>query len=164
MRLCDVIELDGEWVMRITDEGEDGKVKNRSSLRNLPIHPAVVEAGFLTFVQSRQCAPDDYLFREEKREGTGRLHDLALDADERVSGKYGKRFAADLKVLASSSRNWCFIASVIRGKMPPDKLTFLIGTAVLWWEEPPFAGTVRKGMAMALLFSRGERHWPRLTH
>lgn len=27
------------------------------------------------------------------------MHDLALDADERVSGKYGKRFAADLKVL-----------------------------------------------------------------
>lgn len=99
MRLCDVIELDGEWVMRITDEGEDGKVKNRSSLRNLPIHPAVVDAGFLKFVQSRQCAPDDYLFREEKRKGTGRLHDLTLDADERVSGKYGKRFAADLKVL-----------------------------------------------------------------
>ena len=99
MRLCDVVELDGEWVIRITDEGEDGKVKNRSSLRNLPIHPAVVEAGFLQFVQSRQCAPDDYLFREEKRKGTGRLHDLSLDADERVSGKYGKRFAADLKVL-----------------------------------------------------------------
>ena len=31
--------------------------------------------------------------------GTGRLHDLTLDADERVSGKYGKRFAADLKAL-----------------------------------------------------------------
>lgn len=99
MRLCDVIELDGEWIMRITDEGEDGKVKNRSSLRNLPIHPAVAEAGFFEFVQSRQCAPDDYLFREEKRKGTGRLHDLTLDADERVSGKYGKRFAADLKLL-----------------------------------------------------------------
>lgn len=99
MRLCDVIELDGEWVMRITDEGEDGKVKNRSSLRNLLIHPAVVEARFLDFVQSRQYAPEDYLFREEKRKGTGRLHDLTLDADDRVSGKYGKRFAADLKKL-----------------------------------------------------------------
>jgi len=99
MRLCDVVELDGEWVMRITDEGEDGKVKNRSSLRNLPIHPTVVDAGFLKFVQSRQCAPNDYLFREEKRKGTGRLLDLKLDADARVSGKYGKRFAADLKVM-----------------------------------------------------------------
>ena len=99
MRLCDVFELEGEYVLRITDEGEDEKVKNRSSLRTLPIHPAVVDAGFLKFVQARQCAPDDYLFREERRKGTGVLHDLALDADERVSGKYGKRFAADLKVM-----------------------------------------------------------------
>lgn len=99
MRLCDVFELDGEWVMRITDEGEDGKVKNRSSLRNLPIHPAVVKAGFLSFVQRRQAEPDDYLFREERRKGTGRLCDLSMDADERLSGKYGKRFARDLKAL-----------------------------------------------------------------
>ena len=29
--------------------------------------------------------------------GTGRLHDLKLDADERLTGVYGKRFAALLK-------------------------------------------------------------------
>lgn len=99
MELRHVCQIDGEWVLKITDEGEHGKVKNSSSLRNMPIHPKVVEAGFLDFVQRRQAAPTDYLFREETRKGSGRLRDLKLDADERVSGSYGKRFAADLRVL-----------------------------------------------------------------
>lgn len=92
IRVCDVCQIDGEWVMRITDEGEDGKVKNHSSLRNLPIHPKVKEAGFLDFVQARQAAPEDYLFREETRKGSGVLKNLELDADERLSGAWGKRF------------------------------------------------------------------------
>ncbi|MEM6410928.1 MAG: site-specific integrase [Pseudomonadota bacterium] len=97
LRVCDVRQIDGEWIIRITDEGEDGKVKNHSSLRNLPVHPEVVEAGFLDFVQARQAAPEDYLFRQETRKGSGRLVDLSLDADERISGAWGKRFNADLK-------------------------------------------------------------------
>lgn len=97
----DVVQIDGEWVIKVTDEGDDQKVKNRDSLRNLPIHPAVAEAGFINFVRERKRAVNrnEFLFRQEKRMGTGRLHDLKLDADERLTGAYGKRFAALLKRL-----------------------------------------------------------------
>jgi len=104
MRVCDVTQIDGEWIMRITDEGEDGKVKNPASLRNLPLHPAVADSGFTKFVQARLASPNDYLFREETRKGSGRLTELKLDSDERVSNAWGKRFAADLKNLKIKRR------------------------------------------------------------
>lgn len=50
----DISERDGMLVMKITNEA--GSVKNRNSVRVIPIHPAVIEAGFLTFVADKKGA------------------------------------------------------------------------------------------------------------
>lgn len=48
----DIFERGGMLVMRITNEA--GSLKNRNSVRILPIHPAVIEAGFLAFVGDKK--------------------------------------------------------------------------------------------------------------
>ena len=92
----DVREIDGVWCMTITDEG-DGKVKNAASLRTIPLHPKVVEEGFVRWRQHRKGAPDDYLFRELDRE-TNALRPMSLDGGGRLTESYSKRFSRVLRV------------------------------------------------------------------
>ena len=110
MQCRDVTEIDGEWIIRITDEGENGKVKNRDSLRNIPLHSVVIEAGFLDFAQRRKASaePTDFLFREEVRKGSGELRDVRLDNDGRLTDAFGKRFAADLRSQGLKRPEWVF--------------------------------------------------------
>nr|WP_294520836.1 hypothetical protein [uncultured Rhodopila sp.] len=50
---ADVLTLDGIAVIRIHDEGEDGRsLKNEDSRRTIPIHPALIAEGFLRYVAS----------------------------------------------------------------------------------------------------------------
>ncbi|RSC32288.1 site-specific integrase [Agrobacterium sp. FDAARGOS_525] len=62
-RLMEVVQLmredigceDGIWFIDINDHEEEqtGKrVKNESSLRNIPVHPTLIELGFIDFVQT----------------------------------------------------------------------------------------------------------------
>ena len=53
LRAEDVFQRDGMHVMKLTDEG-GGSLKNANSERVIPIHSAVINAGFLDFVQGKQ--------------------------------------------------------------------------------------------------------------
>lgn len=53
LRVEDVREIDGIPTISFTPEA--GPLKNRRSARTIPLHPAVLKAGFLTFVGSRQA-------------------------------------------------------------------------------------------------------------
>ncbi|HUN39079.1 MAG TPA: hypothetical protein VMU81_02185 [Acetobacteraceae bacterium] len=79
----------GIWVMRITDAGDDQKVKNKSSVRTIPIHAKLIELGFLDHVK-RSKGP--LLFASLKPDQRGRL-----------GGPYGKRFARHLQKPGDSS-------------------------------------------------------------
>jgi integrase len=72
----------GMWVMRITGAGDGQKVKNRASVRKLPVHQQLIERGFLDHV-SRSAGP--LVFATLKPDQRGRL-----------GGSYGKRFARHL--------------------------------------------------------------------
>jgi integrase len=76
-------QADGTWVMRITDEHETQKVKNRSSVRTLPIHQALIDRGFLEHVKR---SPGPLVFASLKPDKRGRL-----------GGPYSKRFARHLR-------------------------------------------------------------------
>ncbi|WP_167647626.1 site-specific integrase [Mameliella alba] len=91
---ADVFEVDGVWVMRITDEGEGQKVKNAASFRTIPLHAAVIAAGFHHFAASRP--KNEYLFREAERWG-GKLNPMRADARGRLTEGYGKRFSRMLR-------------------------------------------------------------------
>lgn len=64
LRKADVAQLEGMWCLRIRDDA--GSVKNESSERDLPIHPRLVELGFLKFVKA---AKGVRLFGDDVREG-----------------------------------------------------------------------------------------------
>jgi integrase len=91
---ADVFERDGVWVMRITDEGEGQKVKNAASFRTIPLHSAVIVAGFHSFAAGRP--KDEFLFHEAERWG-GKLKPMRADARGRLTESYGKRFSRQLR-------------------------------------------------------------------
>ena len=49
LRFEDIIQIDGIWCMKFDPEA--GSLKNDNSERAVPLHPAIVEAGFLKFVE-----------------------------------------------------------------------------------------------------------------
>lgn len=55
LRVDDVVEVDGIWCMKFDPEA--GPLKNNSSERTIPLHPALVDGGFLTFVKSVKKGP-----------------------------------------------------------------------------------------------------------
>ena len=76
----------GGWTVTVTDAGDGMKVKNKGSVRTIPLHPALVSAGFLEHV---------------KRAGTGRVFPSLLpDKRDRIGGPYGKAFARHLRTKA----------------------------------------------------------------
>ena len=73
----------GGWTVTVTDAGEGRTVKNKGSVRTIPMHPALVTAGFLEHV---------------KRAGTDRVFpSLLSDKRGRIGGPYGKAFARHLR-------------------------------------------------------------------
>lgn len=89
---ADVIEVAGILCLRITDAldeeaGDTGKkLKTNASVRTVPVHPVLIEMGFLDFVRASQGRRDGpKLFRFEP------------DQRGRFGGPYGKRFARLLR-------------------------------------------------------------------
>ena len=55
LRAQDVIEEDGIWCVRFTPEA--GSLKNVNSERTVPLHPALIERGFLQFAKAVASGP-----------------------------------------------------------------------------------------------------------
>ncbi|CAH1748107.1 Phage_integrase domain-containing protein [Thauera humireducens] len=86
--LHDII-LDEEHgpLMRITDEGESQRVKTIGSKRIVPLHPEILQAGFLDYVETVRASGQRWLFPE-----------LLPDHDGRRGGNFGKWFQRYLRV------------------------------------------------------------------
>lgn len=76
----DIQCIDGIWCMSIINSGQKAKaseekkrLKTRSSRRRLPIHPKLVEAGFLRYVEQAKAAGHSRLFPSLKRDKYGKL-------------------------------------------------------------------------------------------
>ena len=61
----DVRHRDGVDLISINTESGK-RVKNLSSLREVPLHPELIRCGFLEYVSSRRAAGDDQLFADPK--------------------------------------------------------------------------------------------------
>jgi integrase len=55
LRVEDITQLSGIWCMKIAPEA--GSMKTAGSERVVPLHPAVIEAGFLQFVSKSTAGP-----------------------------------------------------------------------------------------------------------
>lgn len=69
----DIISLQGIPCIRIDDTHTEQKLKNESSRRVLPIHPELIQLGFLSYVDSIRLSASDRLFPdlEAKRDQLG---------------------------------------------------------------------------------------------
>lgn len=50
----DIQEIGGLWAFRFRENQEDQRLKTDASLRTVPVHPALIAAGFLEFVEERR--------------------------------------------------------------------------------------------------------------
>ena len=88
LRRDDIQKIDGVWCMRITDEAVGQKVKNEASVRTIPLHQKVVDAGFVEFAKTRPG--EGFLFTGERGE--------PLEVKQgRVTVAFGKRFGTRLR-------------------------------------------------------------------
>ncbi|NOD83775.1 site-specific integrase [Ruegeria sp. HKCCD6119] len=90
LRTNDFKEIGGVWSMKITDEGEDQKTKNAASVRWVPAHPALIDAGLRGVVEARPA--DAFAFNQFGRYAK-KLEEMTPDTRGRVSADYGKRFS-----------------------------------------------------------------------
>ena len=81
LKVKDVVCIDGIWVLEITDEGTQQSLKTNQSKRRVPVHPQLIELGFLA------------LRDEAERGGKADLfHAIQVDRDGRRSTGAGKWF------------------------------------------------------------------------
>ncbi len=66
--VTDIQEIDDIWCIHINDNQEDKRLKNVGSRRFVPIHSALIELGFLTYINSLNT---DRVFPELKLERDG---------------------------------------------------------------------------------------------
>lgn len=68
LRVLDIVELDGIPCVSFSDDGEHQSLKTESSRRVVPIHPRLIELGFLDHVQSLIKANESQLFPKGKKD------------------------------------------------------------------------------------------------
>ncbi|MQB34746.1 site-specific integrase [Rhizobium rhizogenes] len=69
LNVVDVGELGEIHYLKITDDGEEQGTKTDSSVREIPIHPVLLELGFLKFVDTQRRAGRERLFPEMPKVG-----------------------------------------------------------------------------------------------
>jgi integrase len=119
----DVQEEGGVWYFNISDEGENQKeVKNKASKRKVPLHSALIEAGFLDFYKSRQRGKQlfpDYRFT--KSNGYGR--NLGRWFNESFTPKLGIKTPRHV----FHSFRHTMITRLIQAEAPPEKAKCIVG-------------------------------------
>jgi integrase len=84
----DVREVEGVWVLDINANAVDKKLKNASSKRIIPLHKAVIDAGFLGYVESCNTRGMERVFFDIEQDGQGTY-----------SGNFSKKFSRGLEAL-----------------------------------------------------------------
>jgi integrase len=121
LRKEDIRLIEGVWCMAFDPEA--GSLKTRSSERVIPIHPAVLETGFLVFVEQSGPGP---LFptlepdRFGRRGGTG----------TKILGRWVRSLGlTDVRVSPSHSWRHRFITQARRHQLAPDVTNAVTGHA-----------------------------------
>lgn len=69
LNVADVCALGGIHYFNITDDGEEQSTKTDSSVREVPVHPTLLELGFLEFVDAKRRLGSERLFPEMGKVG-----------------------------------------------------------------------------------------------
>jgi integrase len=68
LRIEDVFQKSGHWVLRLCNLDESQKLKNNSSFRLIPIHEELIRCGFLAYVAEQKLAGHSRVFPSLKNE------------------------------------------------------------------------------------------------
>ncbi len=91
LHVSDITQMGGIWVINITDEqdgtdAEQKSIKTSAGKRSVPLHPRLIDCGFLIYLDSLKKRKEKRLFPELKRDNRGKL-----------SANASKRFRTFLK-------------------------------------------------------------------
>lgn len=140
LRLADIGTHDGIPTLAI--HNEDGRrTKNEASIRTIPIHPTLIELGFLKLVEQRRADGSKRLF--DLRENTKRVGDFTKDPSRyfteyrRSAGVSGRPEAFDVKTgkwdgkssKAFHSFRTTAISDMRRAGVPEERRKRLVGHA-----------------------------------
>ncbi|MEA9859114.1 site-specific integrase [Xanthomonas campestris pv. raphani] len=89
----DVFEEDSIPCIRISDEGEHQKVKTEVSLRTVPLHPEILEMGFLDWIDGKRKAGETRLFPAAKATAVNGQGNWITKAFSRHLAEVGKDWA-----------------------------------------------------------------------
>jgi len=111
------------WIFDFNEEGEDKQLKTVSSRRKTPVHPKLIEAGFLEYVNT------------QKEKGERRVFsDLSMSCDGTYSNIFSKRFnymlkRLDIKTTKTSFHSFrhTFIDSMRNTDVPREVREALVG-------------------------------------
>lgn len=105
-------EVEAQWVMVIAPAEDGGSLKNEGSERIVPLHPALVEAGFLDFVRQRGQGPLFY----RRSSGKASKRHASKGVSNRLSAWIRQAgFKDPRKAPAHAFRHWFKSAASRRG-------------------------------------------------
>ena len=133
LHTADVRKLDGIWCFVVTGQGEEKRLKTASSERVVPVRPALMNMGFLEYVEDRRRAGDIRLFPE-----------LRVDAFGLHSGRFSRWFARFLETCDAAADRTCFhsFRHSFRDDMREAKVDREVVLALGGWASSGFAGRV----------------------
>jgi len=98
LRVVDIKTEAGTGIIYLDIHGRDGrKVKTQSSERKVPLHPGLVQLGFMQYVESQREAGAEMLFSELKQDTHGAW-----------SGAWSKWFGRHLRAIGITDRRLTF--------------------------------------------------------
>lgn len=135
----DVATVDGIAVLRIHDDGKGRSVKNADSRRTAPLHPVLIQEGFLAYVASLPAGSP--LFPDVKPDAVFGLR--STEAGKRV----GRWLRAGLKLddpLISPNHSWrhWFVDAARRVSMPLEVRSAITGHSAKADESAGYGGGV----------------------
>ncbi|MDP2409616.1 MAG: site-specific integrase [Pseudolabrys sp.] len=102
-----VVRVDGIPVMKIAPADDGGTLKNEGSERAVPIHPALIERGFLSFVRERGSGPLFYGGGRKKRgKSTAARHASKGVANHLAAWIRANGFTNKRKAPSHALRHW----------------------------------------------------------
>lgn len=122
IHLCDLVEMDGVSVIRITEEGGSKRLKTKAARRVIPIHPELTRLGFLDFADSLRQKGYERLFPElkEGRDGYGR-------AVSKWFASYTTRCGINAAGKVFHSFRHTFIDRLKQSEVTKEKIAALVG-------------------------------------
>ena len=105
-----IVQIEGVWVMKIAPAEDGGTLKNEGSERDVPIHSAILERGFLGFVRSRGDGPLFYRggkpAKDKASRGPGARHASKGVVNHLASWVRDNGFTDERKAPNHALRHW----------------------------------------------------------